>query len=591
VERLQNLSLLTGASHSGRFGTRFLGSASCLECHPGMADEVMASVHYLWRTPNPKLAFPGGGSHGMIDRFCGLVGSSAMVNYYADLGAHRGSSACGKCHVGDSLPFPSPVTGEFTQQQKDGLDCLICHATKGNYDMNNDGAYDDNDTEATHRALITDPEPGRRHWFQDKSLRAAESIGGRVQTAACLRCHEHGQAAPDYKRGTPYDPAHDAHAAWGLLCTDCHSAQHHKIARGSRVTDMHGWELQNVEVACVNCHSSSPHPVSAENPAMKPYNEHVAFIACETCHIPRVSGAARRIWYSTYGVTNGPEAKVPQLDPVTGVYEPYSEYVSSYSSRPVYRWFNGDVSMLSEPMDNANAWDFRVASKATRDAKIYPFRPIVNGMVMDRRGFGYDPNFSPQFTMAAAMDAMAAPMKMMGFMRPEGLNDRERAALSQFPNLVSFDVETYVKTGEVEQAVNIGLGRLGLLMAGQDPWVMPPAQLAAIGSNFWSGSLIGMDLPNNPMDPGFTPNGDPTQPTGSFVSLSHAIDRRGLRCNDCHSPNGVLDYTSLGYTAAKADAPTNFWLPEISIGVFGNPSRRRCTAFRNGMSTPSHRAS
>jgi octaheme c-type cytochrome (tetrathionate reductase family) len=551
--RLANLSLLEGPNHAGRFGTGFVGAAACLECHPNQGDEVMGSVHYLWRTPNPKLAFPGGGSHGMIDRFCALVGSSAMVNFFADLGAHKGSSACGKCHIGDALPFPSPATGQFTRQQKEGLDCLLCHAREGHYDMNGDGAYDATDEEATHRMLVTDPETGRRTWYSDKSLRAAESVGAKVDTASCLRCHEHGQAAPDYKRGTPYKPEHDVHAAAGLACTDCHAVAQHRFARGSRVTDMHAWERPEVEVDCANCHGRTPHPVSSSSTALQPYNDHAAFIACEGCHIPRTSGASRRIWYSTFGVASGPESQVPLLDPTTGVYEPYSIYANSYAARPAYRWFNGDVSMLAEPMDNAAAWDFRIANRATPGAKIYPFRPIVNGMVMDRRGFGYDPNFNPNFTMAATMDAMAGPMKMLGFMRPEGLNERERAVLSQFPNLLSFDKETYVRSGDVAQAVNVGLGRMGMLMAGQDAWAMPAEQLAAIGANFWSGALLGLDLPNNPADPNYVPNGDPTQPTGSFISLSHAIKRTtALRCNDCHAASSVLDFHALGYDPAQA---------------------------------------
>jgi hypothetical protein len=419
--------------------------------------------------------------------------------------------------------------------------------------MDGDGAYDEHDAEATHRTLQTNSVTGRRFWFSDRSLRAAESVGEKVGAAACLRCHEHGQASPDYKRGTPFKPEHDAHAAAHMKCTDCHKVEHHKMARGSRVTDMHAWERQDVEVDCASCHGPRPHPEWPEYPALKPYNEHASFIACETCHIPRTSGASRRIWHSTYGVTKGPEAEIPILDPETGVYEPHSIYGKDYAARPTYRWFNGDVSMLAEPLHDGNAWDFRVATKETPRAKIYPFRHIVNGMVMDRRGFGYDPNFNSNFTMAAAMDAMSEPMKMMGFMRPEGLTDRERAALSQFPNLLGFDKETYVRTGNVRDAVDVGLGRLGMLMAGQDGWALPDDQLAALGSNYWSGDLLGLDLPNNPMDPTFNPTGDPTQPTGSFISLSHAVKRQGLKCNDCHSGNSVLDFRALSYTPEQAE--------------------------------------
>jgi hypothetical protein len=322
------------------------------------------------------------------------------------------------------------------------------------------------------------------------------------------------------------------------------------MARGSRVTDMHAWERQNVEVDCANCHSATkPH----KSPDMVMYNNHASFTACETCHIPWTSGASRRIWAPTFGVTNGPEANIPSLDPTTGVFEPYSVYSAEYSQRPAYRWFNGSASMLAEPMDDANAWNFQVATKNTTGAKIYPFRHIVSGMVMDRRGFGYDPNFNTNYTMLAAMDAMSGPLKQMGFMRSTGLTPQERAVLAQFPNLVNFDKETYVHSGNIREAVNVGLGRLGVMMNGQDAWGMTPSQLSAIGSNFWSGDVLGLDLPNNPYDPTYNPLAPPTEVTGSFISLSHAIKRNGaLRCGDCHSASGVMDFKALSYPTDQA---------------------------------------
>ena len=119
-----------------------------------------------------------------------------MLNYYADLSGHKGSSACGKCHIGESLPFPDPATGLPTQAQRDAIDCLICHASDGNYDMNGDGVYNATDATAVNRALMTNSVTGRRYWFQDQSLQAAESVGNRVSNGACLRCHEHGMSAP-----------------------------------------------------------------------------------------------------------------------------------------------------------------------------------------------------------------------------------------------------------------------------------------------------------------------------------------------------------------------------------------------------------
>jgi hypothetical protein len=199
------------------------------------------------------------------------------------------------------------------------------------------------------------------------------------------------------------------------------------------------------------------------------------------------------------------------------------------------------------------AWDSRIATKASPGAKIFPFRSIVNGMILDRRGFGYDPNFSTNFTMLAALDAMAGPLMQMGFMRPSGLTPQERAVMAQYPNLLNFDEETYFHSGDIRQSVNIGLGKLGLMMAGQDPGAVPPEMLGAIGSNFWSGDVLGLDLPNNPMDPLFNPTAPPTEVTGSFISLSHAIKRHGaLTCNDCHSPSGVMDFKALCYPSEEA---------------------------------------
>lgn len=92
-----------------------------------------------------------------------------------------------------------------------------------------------------------------------------------------------------------------------------------------------------------------------------------------------------------------------------------------------------------------------------------------------------------------------------------------------------------------------------MLMSGQDAWAMPADQLAAIGANFWSGDLLGSRPSQQPDGSNHVLNGNPMQPTGSFVSLSHAIKRNGaLKRNDCHSPAGVLDYRVLGYTPEQA---------------------------------------
>jgi hypothetical protein len=157
--------------------------------------------------------------------------------------------------------------------------------------------------------------------------------------------------------------------------------------------------------------------------------------------------------------------------------------------------------------------------------------------------------------MAAALDGMANPLKAMGFMRSSGPTDVERMVLGQFPNLLPFDEEHYIRTGNTAEAVSIALARMGLMMSGQDPLAPAITNLIAMGSKMWSGTAVGVDLPNNPNDPLFVPNAGPTNVTGSFISLSHAIrpGKEALHCTDCHSATSVLNFRALGYEGARAN--------------------------------------
>lgn len=505
---------------------------NCQTCHTKQGGELMNSVHYMWRSENPNVEYPGGGAHGMIDRACGLVGSNAMINY---------DESCGRCHVGDSLPFPDPSTGQFTTEQKTNLDCMICHAPDGMYDTNNDGVYELG--ELSDEKVKVDGK-----WHQERSNMAAQSVGNRVSNQACLRCHHHGQADYHYKRGTPYTPDTDVHANADMFCTDCHEVDAHKMARGSKTTDMFAWEMKDVEVSCEKCHTDAPHK------KIKMLNMHTDKIGCKTCHIPEVSGAQRRIWAPTMGLTEGPESQVPIWDEASGKWLPYSEYDQQLVS-PTYRWHAGGASMLAEPIANPGAFDMQPATRQTTGAKILPFRKFISGQPMDALGIAQMPDtFDSNFTMAAALNQMADALKQAGFMRPEGMTPQEEAMMSQFPNMLLFDRQEYFATGDVSAAVSIGMAKMGAFMMGMDISGMTKQQLIGMGSQMWSGSIAGLDLPDNPFAPGYIPDMDPTTSTGSYITVSHAVKLEGaLNCKDCHTENGRLDFAALGYSPEKQE--------------------------------------
>jgi hypothetical protein len=87
-----------------------------------------------------------------------------------------------------------------------------------------------------------------------------------------------------------------------------------------------------------------------------------------------------------------------------------------------------------------------------------------------------------------------------------------------FPLLLAPNREVYNRTGDVKQA----------LAAGMKPY-------EAFGLR-WSGDWTAMKVPGT-----------------SFISVNHGVKRMGYSCRDCHSPNGVIDFESLGYSATEVE--------------------------------------
>ena len=308
---------------------------------------------------------------------------------------------------------------------------------------------------------------------------------------------------------------------------------------------MFAWERQDVDVKCENCHTDAPH---MKTPML---NSHIDKIGCETCHIPELAGAQRRVWTSTFGVEEGPEANVPVYDEALGKWLPYSEYDKSLRS-PVYRWFAGGSSMLAEPIATPGAFNMQPATMDTPGAKILPFRKFVSGQPMDGMGLPGMPNFNENFTMAAALEQMAPMLKQAGFMRPEGMTPQEVGMMSQFPNMLLFDREDYFANGDIIAAVSIGMAKQGAFMMGMNASETNREQLIGMGAGMWSGVVAGLDLPDNPYAPGYLNDQDPTTVTGSYITVSHAIKKDGaLNCGDCHTGNGRLDFALLGYSQEK----------------------------------------
>ncbi len=272
------------------------GPKTCLKCHSrikvtdvhsgkektvDLLDNITQSAHYRFFTMrhpnvygfNGELAddFP----MGKIDRPCPKPGSFAFTAWAEWVITDNGdtlSEGCGQCHIGGQYQAPLGEIMPYYRtldEEKEAIDCLICHAAA--YDMNK-------------KQVVRDGN-GRMRWDQDRSLKAALSVT-RPTSQNCLRCHQHNFGGdiyidpadpsfmqsmlnpghqrprvkhPGSKRGTPFSPSWDVHAAAGVNCIDCHTTEGHLIAKGTHTTTMMTNDLPDVEVACENCHTAEPH--------------------------------------------------------------------------------------------------------------------------------------------------------------------------------------------------------------------------------------------------------------------------------------------------------------------------------------------
>jgi hypothetical protein len=582
---------------------RYEGPDTCLRCHATIQvkhadgsvatvntlEDVVNSVHFKFQTSAAGFSTYGydgrqvdAGAHkipvGKIDRACGIPGSftwtgwAELIESRPEEGAEQGevrlrSEGCGQCHIGGNY---QPATekmmpiGDVPQEAKEGIDCLICHAT--GYDMN-------------QRYVVQDAN-GRR-WNQDRSLRAALTVGP-VVSANCLRCHQHNMGGDAYphnaaalatghqhqrllhqgaKRGNPFGPADDVHAAAKIQCTDCHVPQGHKLPRGRKGVDLVANDLPEREVACERCHSRAPHN-NSKNKAL--LNGHIARLACETCHIKelRPNNVVLRDWIH------------PTWNPEDGIYEPTDIYRSGEVGKGfTFLWFNGNGTFLANALgNNPNHTDSynplmqqivrisdpdviaAVRAKAVELKKQYPDIE-VDAYVKAAT----DPISQLPPDMLAKREAMIRdnlrqvmnqgesriyPFKLFNAMMFEDMSNQGPFGAMILP----FDYATYYETGDPRASVKKAL---------QDPIVkrmyQEPFKLYMMDEFMAYFGITDGWKTDYPLKDGRLVNVEPhwMRQMGTLM-FNHGIQGKGRDCKECHSPNGIMDFKQLGYSDERA---------------------------------------
>lgn len=326
--------------------------SNCLSCHPTEFGDAYQGVHYQWQGQAPENVNQPDVLQGKltnaINSYCVSVGDNWQI--------------CGKCHAGRGAV---PVwTQTPTTEQLLNVDCLVCH----NDDYSTartrraDGSLGPNTTDA---ALL------------DSYVRAIAA----PTRANCLSCHAYAGGGDAVKRGdlswataNTTDRGYDVHMATtgaDLPCQSCHAWSKHKVTgRGSdlRVTDNPGE---------VTCSTTACHPDDNESVHSSAVQQHVARVACQTCHIPAYGRNAAdsaateateidRNWL----VTNVTAAKP---------WHPGSTKANNVT--PVYEWWNGandsmllgDADLTAEA-DGTYATSKPVGAVNETGAKLYPFK-------------------------------------------------------------------------------------------------------------------------------------------------------------------------------------------------------------------------
>lgn len=479
------------------------------------------------------------------------------------------SEGCGQCHIGGNY---HPATekmmpvGGVPEEAKQGIDCLICHAAE--YDMD-------------QRYVIMD-ETGLR-WNQDRSMRSAMTVG-RATNQNCLNCHQHNMGGDAYihnvaakhlgeqhqrllhtgaKRGNPFSPEDDVHAAAGIKCTDCHEPKGHQIPRGRKGVDLVATDLPDIDVSCESCHSKAPHNLSEHRALL---NGHVARLACETCHIKQLqdNNVVLRDWVH------------PSWDAEEGIWTPTDVYRSGEPGKGMmYLWFNGNGTFLANALgsnpEGDGSYDPLMNQIARIDdpeviaavrAKAEELKQRYPDIDVDRyveRATNPLSQLSPEMlekrrrmvseNLKSAMEdgeSRIYPFKPFNAMMFEDMNNQGPFGAMILP----FDYATYYETGDTRAAVAVAIQDPIVKRMYQEPFkrYMMDEFMAYFGVEGGWKTLYPLTG-----DGQLAPQVEPhwMRQMGTLM-VNHGIQREGHGCKDCHQPGGILDYDALGYSPERA---------------------------------------
>ncbi|OQY28500.1 MAG: hypothetical protein B6244_07045 [Candidatus Cloacimonetes bacterium 4572_55] len=323
----------------GPFETPQEITATCLECHDAVGEEILKTQHWNWQG-----GAQGVGKRNMVNNFCIAISSNWGF--------------CTPCHIGYGWE-----NDDFDFSNTENIDCLVCHDATGAYNK--------------HKGHSGMPDPSV------DLVKAAQSVGKPVALQNCGSCHFKGGGGNGVKHGDldesllQASSELDVHIGGnGMNCTDCHTVNAHHIL-GAGPASM---ARNKNHIACIDCHDAEPHE-------KEKLNRHISAVACQTCHIPTFArGMPTKTWWDWS--TAGQDIEVKKDEYGKPLYnKKKGSFKWEKNARPVYRWFNGgaDYYRLGDKIDPQSIVTLNRlrgdVSEAT--AKIYPFKLMRGKQIYD----------------------------------------------------------------------------------------------------------------------------------------------------------------------------------------------------------------
>jgi hypothetical protein len=335
-----------GTSGSGPHTNLTYGAypGNCLSCHAKQAVEMLQTTHYQWLGDAPDMTNGVGKRQGKLTNAV----NSYCINIEGDW------PVCGSCHVGRGQ------RPDQAGKNPENIDCLMCHS----------------DAYASQRTRLPDGSMGVTQ--PDDNL--VQNVH-RPTRANCLACHAKAGGGDGVKRGdlslatiTNADRGFDVHmnsAGSNLACQSCHVFSDHKvIGKGSdlRPTD----DLaRGAEVSCLTCHTDKN---TREGHETTKINDHVARVACQTCHIPMYAKVATETYRDWRVHHDGNPADVSAQPG-----HPYTEKMAALT--PSYKFWNrkSDSALLNDDASRTyngetDTWPTSIPRGDITDGKLYPFK-------------------------------------------------------------------------------------------------------------------------------------------------------------------------------------------------------------------------